>query len=162
MTLQEAIRLLSQDGKMSLQVARVIEVTGQLCTVDFEDGRPVLGQVRLKAVIDQDDNALLVIPKVGSYVLVSPLMGNSAVQVVCVCSEVERLELKVETTRFTVDKDGLLLGRQGDSLRSVLGDLIDAINAITVPTGTGPSGVPINAPAFNKIKDRIHKILKDA
>jgi hypothetical protein len=57
MTLQEAIRILSQNDKSNLQVAKVVKVTGNICTVDFEDGRPLLDQVRLKAVIDDDENA---------------------------------------------------------------------------------------------------------
>jgi hypothetical protein len=75
---------------------------------------------------------------------------------------VERLELKIERTLFKIDKEGFLLSRQNDSLQNVLSDLIDAINSITVPTGTGPSGTPINSPSFNNIKLRLQKILKNA
>jgi|AMZC01.1.fsa_nt_AMZC01002902.1_18 hypothetical protein len=162
MTLQEAIRILSQNDKSNLQVAKVVKVTGNICTVDFEDGRPLLDQVRLKAVIDDDENAFLIIPKEGSYVLISPLAGNNANQIIAAYSVVERLELKIERTLFKIDKEGFLLSRQNDSLQNVLSDLIDAINSITVPTGTGPSGTPINSPSFNNIKLRLQKILKNA
>ncbi len=157
MTLQEAIRILSQNDKSNLQVAKVVKVTGNICTVDFEDGRPLLDQVRLKAVIDDDENAFLIIPKEGSYVLISPLAGNNANQIIAAYSVVERLELKIERTLFKIDKEGFLLSRQNDSLQNVLSDLIDAINSITVPTGTGPSGTPINSPSFNNIKLRLQK-----
>ena len=40
----------------------------------------------------------------------------------------------------------------GETLQTVLGKLIDQILAITVPTGVGPSGTPINAAAFTAIK----------
>ncbi|NPV35072.1 MAG: hypothetical protein HPY80_00225 [Bacteroidales bacterium] len=162
MTLQEAIRILSQNDKSTIQVAKVVKVTGNICTVDFEDGRPLLDQVRLKAVIDDDENAFLIIPKEGSYVLINPLAGNNANQIISAYSVVERLELKIETTLFKIDKEGFLLSRQNDSLQNVLSDLIDAINSITVPTGTGPSGTPINSPSFNNIKLRLQKILKNA
>lgn len=47
----------------------------------------------------------------------------------------------------------------GDTLKSVLEDLINAIGKITVPTAMGPSGVPINAPQFQKISKSLNKIL---
>lgn len=40
----------------------------------------------------------------------------------------------------------------GDKLGDFLGKLIDAIVQITVPTGMGPSGVPINAAAITALK----------
>jgi len=40
----------------------------------------------------------------------------------------------------------------GETLQTVLGKLIDEIVKITVPTGVGPSGPPINAPALVAIK----------
>jgi hypothetical protein len=40
-------------------------------------------------------------------------------------------------------------------LCSALNDLISQINAITVPTGVGPSGFPVNSAAFTSINTRI-------
>jgi hypothetical protein len=89
-------------------------------------------------------------------------MNNNAVQAVLVCSEVERLELKISSTYFEIDQEGFLLKIQSENLASVLSSLIDAICSITVPTATGPSGVPINSATFTTIKNRLLKILKDA
>lgn len=47
----------------------------------------------------------------------------------------------------------------GDLLKAKLEALIDAINAITVPTGTGPSGTPINSGTFTSIKGELNQIL---
>lgn len=162
MTLQEIIKQLSKDSTTQLQVAKVIEVSNQQCTVDFQDGRPLLKGVRLKAVLDNNDNTFLLIPKIGSYVVVSPIMNNNAVQAIVLYSEVEGLELKIHSTYFEINQDGFIMSRQSENLASVLSSLIDAICNITVPTGTGPSGMPINSATFTTIKNRLLKILKDA
>lgn len=47
----------------------------------------------------------------------------------------------------------------GDTLKGLLDELIDAINALTVPTGMGPSGTPINAAQFQGIKARWRNFL---
>jgi hypothetical protein len=43
----------------------------------------------------------------------------------------------------------------GDLLMEVLGQLVDAIMALTVPTSVGPSGPPLNMAAFTKLKGLI-------
>lgn len=47
----------------------------------------------------------------------------------------------------------------GDDWKSMMGQLIDAISQITVPTGVGPSGVPINAADFTQIKSNLDECL---
>lgn len=47
----------------------------------------------------------------------------------------------------------------GDTLKGLLDELIDAILALTVPTGTGPSGTPVNFIQFQAIKQRWRTIL---
>jgi len=47
----------------------------------------------------------------------------------------------------------------GNTLKDLLGQLIDAIKAITVPTAVGPSGVPINAAAFDAVKNQLSTML---
>ena len=47
----------------------------------------------------------------------------------------------------------------GNALKSLLQELITAITAITVPTGVGPSGPPVNAAQINGIAQRLDTIL---
>jgi hypothetical protein len=47
----------------------------------------------------------------------------------------------------------------GDQLTGWLGDLSDALARLTVTTGTGPSGVPINVAEFSALKARLDQIL---
>ena len=47
----------------------------------------------------------------------------------------------------------------GDTLKGLLEELINAINALTVPTPVGPSGPPINAPQFSGISAKLQTML---
>jgi hypothetical protein len=47
----------------------------------------------------------------------------------------------------------------GDTLKGLLDELVDAVLLLTVPTGTGPSGTPINAAQFQGIKARWRNFL---
>ncbi len=55
---------------------------------------------------------------------------------------------------------GFTMTRSGEGLKKVMTDLITAITQLTVPTGVGPSGIPINAAAFNAIKTRLGNFLE--
>jgi phage baseplate assembly protein gpV len=48
-----------------------------------------------------------------------------------------------------------------ESLGALMGELLDAIIALTVPTGTGPSGTPINNPTFSTLKTRFQELFVD-
>lgn len=47
-----------------------------------------------------------------------------------------------------------------ESLASVLSDLIGEIVTLTVPTPSGPSGVPVNAPQIAAIQARLNQVLE--
>lgn len=49
----------------------------------------------------------------------------------------------------------------GETLVSKLEECIDNINTLTVPTAFGPSGTPINAPAFTALKASLNAILSE-
>lgn len=49
----------------------------------------------------------------------------------------------------------------GNTLKGLIEELIDAINALTVPTPVGPSGTPTNAAVFSSIKSRLQTILSE-
>lgn len=54
---------------------------------------------------------------------------------------------------------GVHIEVNGVSLKDVLDGLIDQIKLITVPTAVGPSGVPVNAAAFDAVKGQLDGIL---
>jgi hypothetical protein len=47
----------------------------------------------------------------------------------------------------------------GNDWKDLMSDLIDQIVKIVVPTGTGPSGTPVNAAAFQQIQERLSSAL---
>ena len=63
-------------------------------------------------------------------------------------------------TAMSVGKDGYKLDRGSSGLKKTLNDLIDAICQLTVPTGVGPSGVPINSARFQQIKQDLTNYLE--
>jgi hypothetical protein len=55
---------------------------------------------------------------------------------------------------------GFTMTRGGEGLKKILTDLISTINQLTVPTGVGPSGPPINLAAFTAISTRLNNFLE--
>ena len=72
-------------------------------------------------------------------------------------------------TSVVVESPSILIGSTeatepmvlGESLKGLLEELINAINAITVPTPVGPSGPPKNAPQFSGISAKLNNILSE-
>lgn len=74
---------------------------------------------------------------------------------------------KLEQVRFHCDVsippivNSFEKAAQGETLKAKLEDLIDEITNIPVPTALGPSGPPINSPAFLVIKAQLSEILSE-
>lgn len=68
--------------------------------------------------------------------------------------------VKVSTKKFNVGDGGeqMVLG---NTLVSLLEQLISAINSLTVLTPHGPSGTPVNAAQFSQIKSKLKTMLSD-
>jgi len=76
----------------------------------------------------------------------------------------ERVQIKADDSSrivFGEDDDNVEPLVKGDTLVDKIGELIDAINQITVPTAFGPSGTPINAASFTQIKNDLSSILSE-
>ncbi len=145
--INEILRAMRQQIPVQLTSGKVQSVNEQdmTCEVAIEGHAKRTG-VRLRAIISGTDG-FVVIPQVGSYVLVA-LIDN-------------RPESSVVLATSTVS--GFIMKSQGESLKKIIADLIDAINQITVNvTSPGnPSGMPINAAAFIAIKQRLNLLLKE-
>ena len=144
MELREAIQIIGkQKGEFYSKVCTVDSVNedNRTCKVTPLDGGVAIFGVRLQSV-QGTDKGFVAFPKVGSNVVVTFINDNAAY--VALCGEV----------------DSYIMETGAESLKSIISDLIDAINAITVPTAMGPSGLPINAPQFEAIKTRLDQLLK--
>jgi hypothetical protein len=70
--------------------------------------------------------------------------------------ETKNYQLKADEILFGSGKESLVLG---ETLKGELEKLISAIEKLTVPTGVGPSGTPINIAEFTAIKAKLSSIL---
>lgn len=141
-----------------------------------DDNDMTYDDVRLYAVERPELKGSVVLPKVGSRVLLSRI-GTSNELYVSMFSEVDRmlltigdkqsleitsgmLELKTDKSNLKATPAGFTLVRDGAGLKKTLTDLCDAINRLTVTTQSGPSGTPINAAEFSAIKQELNKYLE--
>ncbi len=173
--------LVRQEQKLVIP-AQVKSVDEQnfVCSVEM-DGIEI-ENVRLTAVIDDNGNKSAIIPSAGSWVMIMPVYGNDSDYVVVAYSQIDKISVQTGDVKITSDSQGVkvengqstLQVQSGEinitsgkveikgleSLKTILDDLITQITMITVPTGVGPSGVPINSAAFTAIKTRLNNVLK--
>lgn len=69
-----------------------------------------------------------------------------------VLHEATSITMTSDKATIKVSTGGITVKKGASGLKKTLGDLCDAIAQLTVPTGVGPSGVPINIASFQKIK----------
>jgi hypothetical protein len=143
--------------------AKVCEVTVVDEAAKTADVAPVDGSAEIFGVplqADTQGEGLVVYPKVGSHVLVVFTSKHTAA--VCGVSEVDGMSYKdTQGVEWSV-KGGKVSVRNGDySLKQAFYDLIDTIGRLTVTTGVGPSGIPVNKAEFDVVKENVGKILND-
>lgn len=71
------------------------------------------------------------------------------------------LTLRVEQATVRVTTNGVTLSRGNSGLKKTLDDLITAIRELTVTTGVGPSGPPVNMADFVKIQQDLNNYLEE-
>lgn len=109
--------------------ADVKRVDGDTCTLII--GSLELTDVRLRAVVNSENDKIVVTPKTGSRVLAADMSGGSYRDLVVLSySEVEKVEVVIEQTTCTIDKDGIVMngGNKGGLVN--IDDLVAHINAI--------------------------------
>jgi hypothetical protein len=117
-----------------------------------------LFDVRLTTQVPLATSNLLVVPKIDSYVLCAVLPNDT--WIVLSYSEIEKVVVTIGTSIFQVDQSGIKI-EHGESLKTLIGDLIAQIKLITVTTPAGPSTLPLlNAVAFDALKSRFDQVLK--
>ena len=77
-----------------------------------------------------------------------------------VTADAEKCLLQVGESVVKATEKGLTFIKGGAGLKKTLEELIDAITKLTVTTGVGPSGVPINVADFIKIKRGLNDYLE--
>lgn len=74
--------------------------------------------------------------------------------------DAESITMKVDQATIKAGTAGLTLTKGSSGLKKTLDDLLIAIQALTVTTGVGPSGPPINISDFVKVQQDLSKYLE--
>jgi len=155
--LVEALRNINDNSDCCFPaIVSSVDKVNSVCNVVFNDME--LGGIRIQSTVAQNQNGIQIFPAINSVVIIEKL-GDKGEYFISMFGEVEQVVYKIDTTTFTI-KDGFLIKKDTDTLKAVFDDLIDQIKAIVVPTNSGPSGQPLNAIAFDLIKNRVDKLLK--
>lgn len=168
-------RRLNEAGSVSFYAkVESVDEAARTCTVSAE-GVTYEG-VLLYAIEKAALKGFCLIPTPQSTVVVSRVAASSRLYVE-LFSEVSKVLLTVvDKVAVSVDDKGCLttvgkstlkvteqgftIQRDGVGLKKTLDALLDAITKLTVTTGVGPSGVPINAADFVTIKQELTKYLE--
>lgn len=98
-------------------------------------------------------------PKIGSKCLIGLLEGMDAATFLICAEEVEEAVLTVGNAVLTIKPAGYEMVVGDKNFGKVMGDLLAALQALTVTTGVGPSGTPINVADFIKVETDLKSIL---
>lgn len=107
------------------------------------------------------DKVLLTIGENTEAELAEECVRIKAGEKTAVTVDAENCLLQVGESTVKATEKGLTFVKGGAGLKKTLEELIDAITKLTVPTGVGPSGVPINAADFVKIKQGLNDYLEE-
>lgn len=127
--IKDAIKEMGGTLLPGLKIAKVVSCSGYTCTIQMDTLQ--LKDVRLRAVVNNNEDKVLITPKAGSYVLVYDMSGGKMRDLVVVsCSEVEKIEIKTGNTTVDIDKNGVSIngGNLGGLVK--IEELTNKLNAI--------------------------------
>lgn len=141
--------------------AEVVSVQDKTCSVKLVS-ELVLTDVRLGATISDDQDSLLIVPKIGSEVVLISQTGKLSGLMVIKVDAVERIEFKKSDFEFIVDgtTKKVTLKNSGANLGSLMNDLIDTVSNAQIITPNGPGSIsPITITQLTTIKTKFNLIL---
>jgi hypothetical protein len=161
MNLRQAIQQAALRGQeLYSKLAVVKEIDGNVIVCSPVDGSADIHTVMLST----SESAVITFhPAIDSTVLITFL--DNTVAYVTAFGECDTMSVKADTS-VTGDvsiKGKLSVSSGGDSLKSIIADLISAVERITVavPSAPGTSGPPVNMPEFELIKGRLNTVMHD-
>lgn len=158
----DVLQLATPKEVLPLLNAEVKEITGESCTV-VVDGLE-LTEVRLKATINGDSDGLLLIPKVGSMVLLGSLTGDLKDLAVLSIDQMEQLQYKQSGLSVVIDSTDKKVSIENDStsLKALFQGLADLLKQFKVTTPSGPSTalLPDTMQAVIQFETDFKKLLK--
>lgn len=120
----------------------VKSVSGDVCAVEI-DGL-LLSDIRLKATADGTDN-LLIIPKIGSRVLMLSSDGTIDNLTVIKCDAASKIIFNENGLQVEIDSEAgkVKIENEETSLKTLFEQLTDILKTLKVFTPVGPSGNPL-------------------
>lgn len=158
--LQDAFRQLSKRGVDTFP-AKVVSVDKDKGTCVVNDGDLEYTDVGLSATVEENSKRFFLFPKIGSFVLVSPIQEDIHRLYVEFFSEIDELHFETEKSQIKINDNGFLLKKENETLAKLMSDLLKEIQAMKFTTNTGSTIALINKPKFKEIENRFKTLLKD-
>jgi hypothetical protein len=122
--------------------ATIVSIENDTCTVRLLS-ELVLSDVRLKATISDDTDTFLIIPKIGSEVVLMSQTGELSGLMVVKIDSIERITYKRADFEFIVDgtTKKVTLKKDGANLGALVSSLITEIQNAIILTPAGPGQI---------------------
>ncbi len=101
------------------------------------DGNPV-EDARLKSIVLNSLTKAIIVPAVGSQVLLASI-ENSGEYVVIAESEIQEIVSKINDANYSLTSDGFLIKKGNDTLLAALLNMIEAVQQIAIVFGNNPN-----------------------
>lgn len=129
--IKQAIKRMSNPNIMQTYLCEVESVDGLKCDCKPVHGGASFFDVRLKSILDDSDNGLILTPKKGSLVLVGLIENNEASAFIVQYSDIEELTFKnVNGMSFEVLKSLLKLNGDSEGGLVKVKELTDKLNNV--------------------------------
>jgi hypothetical protein len=168
-------RLNEAAGNTMYGTVKSVDEAKRVCTVQI--GGIDYESVLLYAVENADLTGYVYIPTVGSTILVSRIAGSDRM-FVQLFSKIEKIifthenktgmaitgdaiEFSADKSLLKITQSGFTLKRNSSGLKKTLIDLLTAMQQLTVTTGVGPSGIPVNAAEFSQIQQDLSNYMEE-
>lgn len=143
--------------------ATIVSIENETCTIKLLS-ELVLSDVRLKATVTDEADMFLIVPKIGSEVIVMSQTGELSGLMVIKVDNVEKIIYKQGDFEFIVDSsDKKVVIKNGDAnVYTAFQLLSDLLKQFQVYTSNGPSGTPLpnTITSINKFETEFKGILK--
>ncbi len=146
----EAVNKITNNKSSS--IGKVVEITGNTCTVEREN-LPPLEDVRLNAIEGDFSNKIIIYPKIGSDVLCLEVAGSKEETAVVQYTEIDKILIEIDGAKFEMSGGKFQIKNKKSDQKKITDDAMDALISAVIQT---PQGIGNFAPStvqkFQKIK----------
>jgi hypothetical protein len=148
---REMEAFVNRQAPAGIMQAKVVAVNEGEATVEVSlPGGALIPDARLRSVV-KDGNRFVMLPAVGSEVLIGKIAGEDEYVVLAV-EDVTDIISEVGTTTVSWDETGVLVQNAGDTLKQALTLIVEAVQQVVVMYGNNPNYVKLGQ-ALTKINN---------